>query len=148
MATYSGRNARIAVNGALITEMGSWSIDRSADEIDTAAFGDGWKKSDVGMKGWSGSMDGFYDPADTTGQQVLEDAYQNGTLIQDIKFYIKYSTTSGETIRYLTPDTTSDPDAGLRITSLNVSIDKAGVAQLSASFSGSGPIKVVEETVA
>lgn len=151
MSTYNGRNARITVNAssteAIITEMGNWNVNRSADEIDTSAFGDGWGKADVGMKKWNGSMQGFFDPEDTTGQKVLEDAYAAGSLISDIRFYIKYSEEGGEKIKYLHPDTATDANAGLRITSLDVSTDKAGVAQLTCNFSGSGPVKVTEETV-
>lgn len=151
MATYNGREARITVNAstaeALITEMGSFSINRGAGELDTTAFGDGWSKSDVGMLKWSGSLSGFFDPEDTTGQQVLEDAFAAGSLIGDIRFYIEYSETPGDTVRYLTPDTTTDPNAGLRITSMDVSVDKSGVAQLSVNFSGSGPVHVVSETL-
>ena len=151
MSTYNGRNAKITVNAAtteaVITEMGTWNVNRSADEIDTTAFGDGWGKSDVGMKKWNGSMSGFFDPEDTTGQKVLEDAYAAGSLISDIRFYIKYSTTNGEEVKYLHPDTATDANAGIRITSLDVSVDKSGVAQLSCNFSGSGPVKVTEETL-
>ena len=152
MATYSGRNARITVNAstteALITEMGNWSVNRSAEEVDASAFGDGWGKSNAGMKKWSGSISGFYDPADTTGQKVLEDAYESGELISDIRFYIKYSEDTGDTIRYLAPDTANDPKAGLRVTGFDSNVDKSGVAQLSVTFSGSGPVKVFEATVA
>ena len=52
MATYNGREARVTVNAssteAIVTEIGSWSIDMSAEEVDTTAFGDGWGKSDRG----------------------------------------------------------------------------------------------------
>ncbi len=152
MATYSGRKARITVNAstteALITEMGNWSVNRSAEEVDASAFGDGWGKSDVGMKKWSGSISGHYDPADADGQKVLEDAYDSGELISDIRFYIQYSETSGDTIRYLAPDTASDPKAGLRVTGFDSNVDKSGVAQLSVTFSGSGPVKTFEAVVA
>lgn len=150
MATYNGRNARVTVNASetevIITELGSWSVSRTASEIETDSFGDGWGKSDVGMKRWSGSLSGYYDPEDTQGQKVLEDAYASGALLKDIRFYIKYSEEPGEKIKYLAPDTAADPNAGLRITSLDVSTDKAGVAQLQCNFSGSGPVKVFEAT--
>ncbi len=151
MATLNGRNARVTVNAstteALVAEMADWQIDTSADEIDTAAFGDGWGKSDVGMLKWSGSANGFYDPGDTAGQEVLQDAFLAGTLLQDIRFYARYATGSGEQIVYIEPDTSADPNAGVRITSVKIGASKSGVASLAFTFSGSGPYRRVEETI-
>lgn len=153
MATYSGRNARVSVNSGspeaehIIAELSNWDIDLSTDEVDTTSFGSGWAKSDVGMKKWSGTLTGFCDPTDTTGQKVLEDSFLNGTLIDSIRFYVKHSTTSGESIVYYAPDTATDATAGARVTSLKVSQDKSGVASLSVSFSGSGPLKRFTSTV-
>lgn len=143
MATFNGRNARITVGSAgsekIIAEMSDWSINRKAAEIDTTAFGDGWSKSDVGMLSYSGSFKGFFDPTDTTGQGVLKTAFEDGTIINDIRFYIEYSATTGGTLHYLAPVT--GVDNGIRITSMDVSIDKNGVGSLSVSFSGSGAIE-------
>lgn len=151
MATYNGREARVTVNAstteALVTELSSWNITMSADEIDTTAFGDGWAKSDVGMKKWSGTISGYCDPEDTTGQDVLETAYKNGTLLGDIRFYLQYSEITSDTIIYYAPDTATDANAGLRVTSFEVSQDKSGVGMLNVSFSGSGPILQTTATV-
>lgn len=149
MATLNGRNARVTVKPSgteqIVMEIGSWSIDLGADEIDTTSFGSGWAKSDVGMKKWSGSLEGFSDPSDDDGQGVIEEAFLSGALVGHIRFYEKYAAT-GEVV-YWTPDITTDASAGARITAFNVSQDKAGVASLSVSFSGSGPLKRVVETV-
>lgn len=149
MATYNGRNARVTVGSTpvLVTELNEWTLDMTADEIDTTVFGNGWKKSDVGMKGFSGSLKGYLDPLDTTGQAVLETAFLAGTLVSDLRFYVKYTTTSGDDNIYYTPDTTTDANAGMRITSFNVGQAHNGVATLSMSFSGSGPVKRVTEEV-
>lgn len=150
MSTYNGRDARISVSNAtteaIVAEMGNWSITRNAAEIDTTAFGDGWSKSDVGMLSYSGSFAGFYDPTDTTGYGILKTAYEAGSLINDIRFYYEYTTTSGETIRYLAP--ASGSTNGIRVTDMSVNIDKNGVAQLNVSFSGSGQIEESTAVVA
>ncbi len=148
MPTLNGREARVTVNAdtteALVLEIGNWNIDMSADEIDTTAFGDGWGKSDVGMLKWSGSMSGFFDPTDSTGQDVLEAAFLAGTLLTDIRFYSQWSDQTGESLVYHTPGT----GGGLRVTAMKVSQDKAGVANLELSFTGSGPVQKVTGTVA
>lgn len=149
MATISGRKARVSVKPstteALVLEIGNWDIDLSANEVDTTAFGSEWAKSDVGMKKWTASISGSYDPTDTTGQEVLEDAFNDGSIIDHIKFYIKWAAT-GEVV-YWAPDTVADAEAGCRVTSLKMSVDKSGVGQLSATFSGSGPIKKTTATL-
>ena len=149
MATYNGREARITVNSAttekIVAEMSDWSINRKAAEIDTSAFGDSWAKSDVGMLSYSGSFKGSFDPTDTTGQGVLKAAFEAGTLVNDIRFYYEYSETTAATVRFLAPAT--GVTNGIRITAMDVSIDKNGVGQLSVSFSGSGAIEEATDTV-
>lgn len=151
MATYSGRNARVTVNAstteAIVAELSDWKITMSASEIDTTSFGDSWGKSDVGMKNWTGSVSGFFDSSDTTGQDVLRAAFEAGTLLADMRFYITYSETSSETIVYVAADTATDANAGLRISSLDIGQDKGGVATLSMNFTGSGPVTDFTETV-
>lgn len=150
MATYNGRNARVTVGAtnALVTELNTWSMDRSADEIDTTTFEDGWKKSDVGMKGFSASLSGYLDPEDATGQNILEAAYESGALVSDLRFYVKHTTTPGEKNIYYAPDTASNPKAGMRVTAFNTGQTHNGVATLSMSLSGSGPVKKFTEVVA
>lgn len=152
MSTFSGRDGKITLGdpGAehIIAEMGNFTVNRSADEIDTTAFGDGNKKSDVGMKSFSGSMQGNYDPTDTDGQAAVELAYETGSLLGDIRFYVQHSTTSGDRVIYFTPDTDTDPNAGMRVTSLEVSVDKSDVGKINIQLSGSGPVKRIIDTVA
>lgn len=152
MATFNGREARVTVNAstteALVAEISNWKIDMSAGEVDTTVFGDGWGKSDVGMKTWKGSMSGFFDNTDTAGQEVIKAAYLSGDLLADIRFYVQYTTESGEDNIYVAPDTASDANAGLRVTSLSIGTDKSGVATIDMSFSGSGPVKETTDTVA
>ena len=140
MATFNGRNARITVNSsateAIIAEMSDWSINRKAAEIDTTSFGDGWSKSDVGMLSYSGSFKGSFDPTDTAGQGVLKTAFEDGTIVNDIRFYYEHTEASK---RWLAPVTGAAN--GIRVTSMDVSIDKNGVGQLSVSFTGSGAVE-------
>ena len=133
MPTYSGRNASVKKGTYTIAELGSWSIERTQDEIDTTAFGSTWGKSDVGFQKWSASFTGFFDPTDTNGQVAMESAMNAGTLVNDIKFHFSANS-------YFTPDVTTDSNAGGRVTSFNVGQDKAGVASLNMTMTGSGPI--------
>jgi predicted secreted protein len=136
MSTYNGRNAQVLKGTYTIAELASWTLDLSNDEIDTTAFGSTWKKSDVGMRGWSLSVEGHADPSDTNGQGAIEAAWADGSLINDIKVY--YDQTS-----YWVPDTTTDANAGGRVTAYQVGQAHDGVASISFTLSGSGPITFV-----
>ena len=136
MSTYNGRNGKVYYGTYLVAEFASWSLDLSNDEIDTSAFGSTWKKSDVGMRGWSLSISGHYDPSDTNGQGAIEAAWAAGSLINNIKLYIDNSS-------YWIPDVTTDSDAGGRVTSYAINHAHDGVAGISLTLSGSGPITFV-----
>ena len=136
MSTKNGRNATVKYGTYTIAEMASWSLDLSNDEIDTTAFGSTWKKSDVGMRGWSLSISGHYDPTDTTGQNMLEAAWAGGTLVSTIKVYV-------DSTSYWTPDVTTNSSAGGRVTTYTLDQAHDAVAGISMTLSGSGPITYV-----
>lgn len=133
MSTYNGRDGKVVIGTWTVAEMASWSLDLSNDEIDTTAFGSTWKKSDVGMRGWSLSVEGHYDPSDSTGQNDIEDAWADGSLVTTIKLYV-------DNTSYWVPDITTDSDAGGRITSYSINQAHDTVAGISFTLSGSGPI--------
>jgi hypothetical protein len=136
MATFNGRDATVKIGTYTVAEFASWSLDLSNDEIDTTSFGTTWKKSDVGMRGWSLSAEGHYDPTDTNGQGAIEAAWANGSLINNVKLFIDGTS-------YWVPDVTTDSNAGGRVTSYATNQSHDGVAGLSFTLSGSGPITFV-----
>lgn len=131
-----GRNASVKLGTNLIQNLGKWAINISMDTIDATAFGSVWKKEMPGFQGWSGSVEGYFDPSDTSGQKVLMDAALAATLITNVKFFI--DNTSGYVI-----DITGDSNAGMYITGVSISHDKAGVAQVTYSVVGYGGIALV-----
>ena len=136
MTTKNGRNATVKYGTYTIAELASWSLDLSNDEIDTSAFGSTWKKSDVGMRGWSLSVSGHWDPTDSTGQAMIEAAWAAGSLISTIKMYV-------DTSSYWVPDVTTDSSAGGRVTSYALNQAHDAVAGISFTLSGSGPVTFV-----
>ena len=136
MATYNGRNATVKKGTYTVAEFASWSLDLSNDEIDTTSFGSTWKKSDVGMRGWTLSVEGHYDPSDTNGQRALEAAWAAGSLVNDIKLYVNNTS-------YWVPDVTTDSAAGGRVTTYTLNTAHDAVAGISMTLSGSGPITFV-----
>ena len=133
MTTYNGRNALVKIGDVTVAEMASWSLDLSNDEIDTTAFGSTWKKSDVGMRGWSLSVSGHYDPSDTLGQGLVEAAWADGSLITTVRAHVSAAS-------YWTP---TGANAGGRVTSYALNQAHDAVAGISFTLAGSGAITYV-----
>jgi len=133
MTTYNGRNALVKIGDVTLAEMASWSLDLSNDEIDTTAFGSTWKKSDVGMRGWSLSVSGHYDPSDTLGQGLVEAAWAAGSLISTVRAHVNAAS-------YWTP---TGANAGGRVTSYALNQAHDAVAGISFTLAGSGAITYV-----
>ena len=131
-----GRNASVKIGTNLIKNLGKWSVNIQMDNIDVTAFGSVWKKEMPGFQGWSGSVEGYFDPADTTGQKALVDAGLAATKLTDLRFYL-------DNTSYYTPDVTGDAEAGAFITGVQISHDKAGVAQVTFNVSGFGGLILV-----
>jgi len=131
-----GRYASIKKGSVLVQNLGKWTLDIKMDEIDTSVFGSVWGKKIPGMQAWTGSIEGFYDPADSTGQKALQDAALAATKLTDIRFYI-------DSTSYWTPDVTGESDAGAYISSVSVGHDKAGVASVTMAVIGYGKIVLV-----
>lgn len=136
MSTYNGRDATVKYGTYTVAEMASWSLDLSNEEIDTTAFGSTWGKSDVGMRKWSLSVSGHYDPSDSTGQSQIESAWASGGLVNSIKVYVDNSS-------YWVPDVTTDSGAGGRVTTYTINQAHNTVASISLTLSGSGPVTFV-----
>lgn len=131
-----GRYASVKVGSVLVQNLGKWDLDIKMGEIDVSVFGSVWGKKIPGMQDWTATLDGFYDPSDTVGQKVLQDAALAATKLTDIRFYI-------DSTSYWTPDVTGETGAGAYITDVKVTHDKAGVAALSMSVVGYGKIAIV-----
>ncbi len=136
MSLLRGREAAVNKGANVVAEMGSWSLDMSADAIEAMSFGDDWKRNEVGFLGWSATIEGYYDPADTDGQASLQTAFLAKTLVADIRFYL-------DDTSYWVPDLTNDSSAGSYITAFTPGAEKAGLVAISITFAGSGPITLV-----
>lgn len=62
-----------------IASIQSWDLTIDAENYDATVLGDNWKEFIAGLRGWNGTINGFYNITnDPTGQQVLYDALLNG----------------------------------------------------------------------
>lgn len=150
MARKVGKDAKVALGTATVAEMGTWSIDGiSTDEFDASAFGDTWKKFEYGMKdGGTVSFNGHYDPADTTGQQALQQANLYNSALTNLRLYIDNTSyfEPCQTTGYFSPNlTTGAPTqlSNVKITSLNIGADKSGLETISFTGKVSGCMVLV-----
>lgn len=151
MAKKVGKDAAVKLGANTVVGIGNWSIDGiTTEEFDASSFGDEWKDYEFGMKdGGSISFAGHYDPADTTGQEALQQANLYNSGLTNIRLYIDNTSyyEPCQTTYYFSPTlTTGAPTeaANVKITSISVKTDKSGLAQVS--FTGKvtgGPMVLV-----
>lgn len=115
-----------------VAEIANWSLDMSADDIDITSFdSEGWRERMQGIKEWSGSFEGNFEPDDTQGQAALINAWLNGekvTLELQVNSTVKFS---GDALITLSIETPVDDKASF-------SCDFSGTGPLTPSGVGSG----------
>ncbi len=130
-----GRYATVKIGTNLIQNLGRWTLNIRMDEIDVSVFGTVWGKTIPGMQKWTATAEGFYDPADATGQQDSFTDALAANKITDIRFYL-------DSTSYWAPDQSDSTYNGGYITNVDINHDKAGVAALTMNISGFGKIKL------
>lgn len=74
MATFVGSGGTVLVGSDVVGEIRSWSVDETMDAIESSTIGDSYRTFEVGMKGWSGSMEVYFDDTDTAQQAMTVDS--------------------------------------------------------------------------
>lgn len=87
MSTHAGSEGIVKIGQNHVAEVKSWSLEEVSDTVDASVIGTKWRKSLATIKSWSGSLDAFWDEADTDGQGLLKTGkevelglYPEGTL--------------------------------------------------------------------
>jgi hypothetical protein len=72
MATHTGSEGTVKVGATnSILEIRSYSIEETADTAEDTSMGDSYRTFKTTLKAWTGSVDVFWDEADSTGQGAL-----------------------------------------------------------------------------
>ena len=125
-----GRNARIKLDTTTIARMTSMDVTINNETIDITSFGDESMKFCRGMQSWTATITGHLD-LDDASQSTLVDAAEQGTLVNNLRFYI-------DATNYFAADIVADPEAGLYIDSYNFTADNNSVVSFSMSVTGNG----------
>jgi hypothetical protein len=105
MATHTGSEGTVRVGATnAVLEIRSYSVEETADTVEDSSMGDAYRSFKTTLKGWSGSVDVFWDELDTTGQGALVPGsevnvrfYPEGTTTGDI-YYTGQAIVTGKTI--------------------------------------------------
>ena len=151
MGVKIGHLGKVTLGASTIVAMGTWSMSGiSADQVESSAFGDNWKKYEFGMKdGGQITFNGFLDPADTTGQQALQKANIDNTDLTSMRLYIDNTSyyEPCQTTSYFAPGALSTGQSTVRslvnVTSYDISMDKSGLATISFTCKVSGVMVIV-----
>ena len=82
MAAIAGKGGSARLGANTIAEVTSWSLDISADMLDSTSLGDDWREFIAGLNGATGSVEVKWDiPTDTLGQTALQNAMLAGTTV-------------------------------------------------------------------
>lgn len=91
MSKKLGYKGKVTVgSNSVVAGIGTWSINGvKSDQIDISSFGDEWKQYAFGMKdGGEISFDGFFDPEDAAGQEILRQANLYNSALTTLKLWI------------------------------------------------------------
>lgn len=65
MATTTGKNGELTIDTTAIASMSSWSLEQTADPAESSVIGDEWRRYKPSMRGYTVTIEGFYDIEDT-----------------------------------------------------------------------------------
>lgn len=71
MATHTGSEGTVRVGVNAIAEIRSYSVEETADTVEDTSMGDPYRTFKTTLKGWTGSVDVFWDETDTNGQVAM-----------------------------------------------------------------------------
>ena len=102
MANHTGVDGVVKVGTNTVAEVRDWSLSETADTIEDTTINDTSKTFQAGLKSWNGSLNAFWDEADTNGQEALTvgsaatlNLYPEGATTGDIYYYGSAIGTSG-----------------------------------------------------
>jgi len=124
MAVHKGSEGTVKVGANAVAGIRSFSIEESADTLETTVMGNTARTYLTSLTSWSGSVDVYWDETDTTGQgaltngaQVTLNVYPEGDTAADTYY-------TGSAI----------------VTGVSVSSSFDGMIEASISVQGTGPL--------
>jgi predicted secreted protein len=132
MATLTGNNGAISINGIAVLAVRNFSIEMTADTIETTTMGVDVRTYLTGMSSFSGSADVYFDSSDydTNESSFNPTAGLVGASGVTGKFYVLLDATSTNVDQAFT--------GTIIVTGYTVNASMDGMVEASISFQGSG----------
>jgi hypothetical protein len=135
MATLTGNDGAVSINGISVLAVKNFSIDMKADTIETTSMGIDVRTYVTGLSSFSGSADVYFDPdTATTGFDAAETTFNPTAGLVGAsgvagKFYVAkdYSSTSDHVFQ-----------GTIIVTGYNVKSSMDGMVEATISFQGTG----------
>ena len=129
MATLTGRDGVVTIDGDIVSAVRNFSIDITADTIETTVMQSDARTYVKGMSSYSGSADVYFDPDNFNGNVYFNPT--GGTVGESTiagKFYIDQDA-SNDIVFFAN---------AMIVTGYSVSSSMDGMVEASLSFQGSG----------
>lgn len=130
MSALTGRDGQVTIAGNIVASTRSFSVDITADTIETTTMGTDVRTYVKGMSSWSGSADVYFDLSTNQANLLVagSSATVGGTPVA-VKFYIDQDV-SNDVVLY---------GNGI-ITGYSVSSSMDGLVEATISIQGSGAV--------
>ena len=145
MATYTGNDGAVSVNGKAIANVKTFSVDMKADTIETSAMGVDARTFVKGLSSFSGSADVLFDTVDwdTAGEVTTFNPTDSGSLVGatgvSVKFFIYTDKSSGNDIAFT---------GSVIVTGYNIKSSFDGLVEATISFQGTDAVTYSTTNVA
>lgn len=141
MASLSGVNASVKIGTVLVANMAKWEFTDETEALEAPVFGLTFTTvHGLSVRKVAGSISGYLDIADTTGQEALKAAYEAQTLLQDFRLHIDDETLS---TYYTSDDAVSGH--GVYLLSMSIGAEQNAIIPVEIGFIVTGGWKRVTE---
>lgn len=130
MSIIRGYNGSIKAGSTPLTvgEVKTFTLDQSADVVETSTLGNAWASNASTLKRWSGSLTAHFDIGDS-GQDELRSSLSAGSSVA-LELYFGGESGVGAT----------SYTGSAVIESISLGNDVAGISEASISFTGTGAL--------
>ena len=131
MATLTGNNGAVSIDGVNVVNVRNFSIETTADTIETSVMGTDVRTYVSGLSSFSGSADVYFDPSDfdTNESKFNPTAGLVGASGVAIKLYIEQNYSSTNDYAFT---------GNVVVTGYTVNSSFDGLVEASISFQGTG----------
>lgn len=132
MATLTGNNGAISINGISVLAVRNFTIEMSADTIETTTMGTDVRTYVKGLSSFSGSADVYFDAADYDTNETTFNPTSGlvGAAGVAGKFYLSYDAAGNDDVF----------QGSIIITGYSVNSSMDGMVEGSISFQGTGAV--------